>query len=74
MGEFRILAVGVCHRNHTGQLAWGCVFTCFSSAAVHRVKNYTILPALGSFDSSINQYKLTPLAGLFYLCLQKQSV
>jgi len=72
LGKFRILAVGLCHRNHTGQLAWVRVFT--RSGAVHRVKNYTLLPAQGSFDSGINQYKVTPLAGWFYLCLQIQSV
>lgn len=42
----------------TTQVSWGCFFMYFSSAAVHRVKNYTFLPVLGSFDSRYKHHHL----------------
>lgn len=59
----------------TTQVSWpGGVFLHGSAQLLCTVKNYTLLPTLCSFDSGVNQYKLTPLAGWVYLCLHNQSV
>lgn len=59
----------------TTQVSWpGGMFLHSSVQRLRTVKNCTLLPALCSSDSGVNQYELMPVTGWVYLYLHNQSV